>query len=211
MVATTTPRSVPLVQRLLGEPEGEVQITRGRTEDNADHLPGRFLKEMRRRYGGTVLGRQELDGELIADLPGALWTRSMLERCREGAAGSPAVRTVIGVDPPASATGDACGIVVVALGEDGIGRVIADASVTKPSPEQWARAVAGAAEVWAADRVVAEANQGGAMVESVLRAANFALPLKLVHASRGKTARAEPIAALYEAGPRPACRGVSRA
>jgi len=107
---------------------------------------------------------------------------------------------VIGVDPPASAEGDACGIVVCALGEDGVARVLADASVRKARPERWARAVAGAARAWQADRVVAEANQGGAMVESVLRAAELALPLRLVHASRGKVARAEPVAALYEAG-----------
>ena len=124
----------------------------------------------------------------------------MLEACREPAASSPAVRTVIGVDPPASATGDACGIVVCALGEDGLGRVLADCSVERASPERWARAVARAAQAWQADRVVAEANQGGAMVESVLRAADCALPLRLVHASRGKAARAEPVAALYEAG-----------
>jgi phage terminase large subunit-like protein len=107
---------------------------------------------------------------------------------------------VIGVDPPTSAGGDACGIVVCALGGDGIGRVLADCSVRKPTPERWARAGATAARVWSADRVVAEVNQGGDMVRSVLRAAEVALPLKLVHASRGKVARAEPVAALYEAG-----------
>jgi phage terminase large subunit-like protein len=107
---------------------------------------------------------------------------------------------VIGVDPSVSADGDACGIVVCALGEDGIARVLADLTVEKAGPERWARAVANAAAAWRADRVVAEANQGGAMVSSVLRAADVVLPLKLVHASRGKSARAEPIAALYEAG-----------
>ena len=197
-LATTTPRAVPLLQRLLAE-EG-VHTTRGKTEDNAHHLPARFLTDIRRTYGKSLLGRQELDGELIADLPGALWSRSLLEECREAAASAPPARVVVGVDPPASAGGDACGIVVVALGEDGIARVLADASVKKPSPERWARAAAQAARVWHADRVVAEANQGGAMVASVLRAAEIALPLKLVHASRGKVARAEPVAALYEAG-----------
>jgi phage terminase large subunit-like protein len=107
---------------------------------------------------------------------------------------------VVGVDPPASAQGDACGIVVCALGEDGTAHVLADASVEKASPERWARAVSRTAQGWQADRVVAEANQGGAMVESVLRAADLSLPVRLVHASRGKTARAEPVAALYEAG-----------
>lgn len=198
MLATTTPRAVPLLQRLLDD-DGTV-ITRGRTEDNAEHLPDRFLREIRRSFGKSLLGRQELDGELIADLPGALWTRALLEQCREAAASSPPARTVIGVDPPASSGGDACGIVVCALSEDGVARVVADASLQKPSPERWARAVARTAEAWNADRVIAEANQGGAMVESVLRAADVALPLRLVHASKGKVARAEPVAALYEAG-----------
>ncbi len=198
VVATTTPRAVPLVQRLMKDTH--IEFTRGKSEDNGDHLPARFLEDMRERYGQSLLGRQELDGELILDLPGALWTRTLLETCREASASSAPVRTVIGVDPPASANGDACGIIVAALGEDGLGRVLADASVEKPTPETWARAVAAAAQAWDADRVIAEANQGGAMVESVLRAADVSLPLKLVHASRGKAARAEPIAALYEVG-----------
>jgi phage terminase large subunit-like protein len=200
VLATTTPRAVPLVRRLLDEPEDQRALVYGKTEDNKDNLSTRFLTGMKRRYGKSLLGRQELDGELIADLPGALWTRAMLEQAREAAPSSPPVRVVIGVDPPASAAGDACGIVVCALGEDGIGRVLADCSVEKASPEKWARAVAKAAEAWSADRVVAEANQGGAMVASVLRAAELNLPLKLVHASKGKSARAEPVAALYEAG-----------
>lgn len=198
VVATTTPRAVPLLRRLLAEPG--VAVTRGSTADNAGNLPARFLRDMRRTFGQSLMGRQELDGELIADLPGALWTRALIESCREAAPSAPAARVAIGVDPPASAQGDACGIVVCALGTDGTGRVLADASVTKASPERWARAVATAARRWQADRVVAEANQGGAMVASVLRAADVALPLRLVHASRGKSARAEPVAALYESG-----------
>jgi phage terminase large subunit-like protein len=201
ILASTTPRAVALMQRLLAsEATGEVAVARGATEDNKDTLPARFIRDMRREYGGTLLGRQELNGEMIADLPGALWTRALLEACREERASASPVRTVIGVDPPASAEGDACGIVVCALGEDGIARVLADASVTKPTPERWARAVSAAADAWSADRVVAEANQGGAMVEAVLRAAQVSLPLKLVHARVGKAARAEPVAALYEAG-----------
>jgi phage terminase large subunit-like protein len=198
VLATTTPRAVPLVKRLMGEED--VAITRGTTEDNKGNLPARFINDIRRSYGKSLLGRQELDGELIEDLPGALWSRSLLEECREAAATSPPARVVVGVDPPASAGSDACGIVVCALGEDGIARVLADASVAKASPERWARAVAQAARAWKVDRVIAEANQGGAMVGSVLRAADIALPVKLVHASRGKVARAEPVAALYEAG-----------
>jgi phage terminase large subunit-like protein len=108
-------------------------------------------------------------------------------------------RIVVGVDPPASAGGDSCGIVVCAL-VDGVAHVVDDASVSGRSPEGWARAVAGAAHKWGADRVVAEANQGGAMVASVLRGADVDLPLTLVHASAGKSARAEPVAALFERG-----------
>jgi phage terminase large subunit-like protein len=200
VATTTTPRAVPLLARLLAE-EG-VAVTRGRSEDNRANLPARYLRDMRRLHGRSRWARQELDGELIVDHEGALWTRALLERCR-GAAGPAAgtvARMVIGVDPPASDGGDACGIVVCALGEDGGGLVLADASVTRPSPERWARAVADAARAWSADRVVAEANQGGQMVAAVLRAAQVDLPLRLVHASRGKVARAEPVLALYEAG-----------
>jgi len=201
VVATTTPRDVPLLRRILEEnADSELVVTRGSTFDNAANLPPRFVSAMRGTFGQSLLGRQELDGELLLDREGALWTRALLEACRAPSVPSPPRRTVIGVDPPASADGDACGIVVCALGEDGLARVLADASVEKARPERWARAVAEAARAWQADRVVAEANQGGAMVGSVLRAADIALPLKLVHASKGKSARAEPVAALYEAG-----------
>ena len=197
-MATTTPRAVPLLTRLLGDED--VIVTRGRTEDNRANLPQRYIRDIRRSLGSALLARQELDGEMLLDHAGALWTRAGIEQCREAAASAPAARTVVGVDPPASAVGDACGIVVVALGEDGVARVLADATVMRASPERWARAVAETAHHWQADRVVAEANQGGAMVESVLRAASIALPLRLVHATRGKSARAEPVAALYETG-----------
>ncbi|MBV9843411.1 MAG: DNA-packaging protein [Sphingomonadaceae bacterium] len=196
-VATTTPRPVPLLRALLAQ--GDVIVTRGATEENARHLPRAWLVAMRDSYGGTRLGRQELDGELIEEAEDALWTRDLLERCRVRRA--PAFRrVVVAVDPPAGIGGDACGIVAVALGADGLGYVIEDASVAGLAPAGWARAVARTADAHGADRVVAEANNGGAMVESVLRAADHRLPVRLVHASRGKAARAEPIAALYEAG-----------
>jgi phage terminase large subunit-like protein len=150
-------------------------------------------------YGGTVRGRQELDGELIEAVTGALWTRDALERAR--VAQVPAlVRVVVGVDPPAGQDGDACGIVAVALGADGCGYVLEDASVAGLAPEGWARAVALCAARHRAERVVAEANQGGAMVRSVLEAADAAMPVVLVHASRGKAARAEPVSLLYARG-----------
>lgn len=199
--ATSTPRAVPLIKRLTAqEDNAEVVITRGATTDNSANLPSRFLDTMEREFGNSLLARQELQGELLDDLEGALWTRGLLEHCRETSSEMPAARIVIGVDPPASAHGDACGIVVVALGHDGIARVLADATIAKASPESWARRVAETWRIWSADRVIAEANQGGAMVASVMRAAEIALPVKLVHASRGKVARAEPVAALYEAG-----------
>jgi len=197
-VATTTPRAVPLVKRLLAQ--GDTHVSRGTTADNADNLPSGFLRSVRCRFGRSLLARQELDGELIEDVDGALWSRALLEECREEAPRADATRIVIGVDPPASAAGDACGIVVCALGADGLGRVLADCSIRKPTPERWARRVAEAARQWSADRVIAEANQGGEMVRSVLNAADIALPVTLVHASRGKAARAEPVAALYETG-----------
>ena len=167
MVATTTPRDVPLLRRILEEnADSELVVTRGSTFDNAANLPPRFVSAMRGTFGQSLLGRQELDGELLLDREGALWTRALLEACRAPSVPSPPRRTVIGVDPPASADGDACGIVVCALGEDGLARVLADASVEKARPERWARAVAETARAWQADRVVAEANQGGAMVGS---------------------------------------------
>ncbi|WP_435200219.1 DNA-packaging protein [Qipengyuania sp. 902] len=201
ITATTTPRVVALIRRLLdpGRTQG-LTLTRGTTHDNAANLPAKFLVTMAAEYGDTALGRQELGGELLEDVEGALWSRSLIERCRDTDSAVPMARVVMGVDPPASERGDECGIVVCGVGENGVAQVLADCSLARPSPERWARAVAEAANAWQADRVVAEANQGGQMVGSVLRAADLALPLTLVHASRGKVARAEPIAALYESG-----------
>lgn len=201
ITATTTPRPVALVRRLVTD-DGVV-ITRGGTDDNHLNLPDIFLTAMAADYGGTRLGRQEIDGELIEELEGALWTRAMIEECRVSAGEidlAAMVRIVIGVDPPTSSTGDACGIIVSGLGGDGQAYILADCSTEKASPEKWAQAVALAARSWGADRVIAEANQGGEMVSTVLRAATVNLPVRLVHAARGKVARAEPIAALYEHG-----------
>ncbi|WCP14696.1 hypothetical protein sphantq_03145 [Sphingobium sp. AntQ-1] len=200
VLATTTPRPVPLVRALVARDGDDLVVTRGRTAENAAHLADGFVDAMTASYGGTRLGRQELDGELIEEVEGALWSRDLIERRRVAHVPGALSRVVVAVDPPASAGGDACGIVVAGVGGDGRAYVIADASVAGKSPEGWARAVAAAALVHDADKVVAEANNGGAMVESVLRAAEAAMPVKLVHASRGKVARAEPVAALYEAG-----------
>jgi phage terminase large subunit-like protein len=196
-VATTTPRPVPLVRRLIAAED--VVVTRGRTADNRANLASDFLQAMDAAFAGTRLGRQELDGELIEEAAGALWTRAGIEGCRVREA--PMLRrVVVGVDPPAGTSGDACGIVAVGVGQDGRAAVLEDASVTGASPAGWARAVAGCAARHGADRVVAEANNGGEMVRQVLSGADAALPIRLVHATRGKAARAEPVAALYEAG-----------
>jgi phage terminase large subunit-like protein len=196
VLVTTTPRTTPLMWQVRATP-GTV-VTRGTTRDNI-HLPEAFVGAMEASYGGTRLGRQELDGELIEDVAGALWPRTLIERQR-AAAVPEMTRVVVGVDPPAGVGGDACGIVAAGLGRDGHGYVIEDASVTGASPERWANAVVACAARVSAERVVAEANQGGAMVEQVLRAAQATLPIRLVHATRGKAARAEPVAALYESG-----------
>jgi phage terminase large subunit-like protein len=196
-IATTTPRPVSLVRRLLAQ-DG-IRITRGRMSDNAANLPAVYIAESNRDYGGTRFGRQELDGELIDDVEGSLWPRDLIERCRGSGTLPELKRVAVGVDPPVSAEGT-CGIVVCALGGDQRGHVLADASVTGSSPDGWARIVAATAEAWNADRVVAEGNQGGAMVESVLRGAEIHLPVRMVHARDGKSVRAEPVAALFEAG-----------
>ena len=198
-VLTTTPKPVPLLRALLAD--AGVVKTLGRTTDNAAHLPPDYIAAMKDAYGGTRLGRQELDGELIDDVEGALWTRNLIERGRVRSA--PELRrVVVGVDPPASSgeNADACGIVVAALGADGRAYVLADASVRSREPNGWAAAVVQACHGFGADRVVAEANNGGDMVEGVLKAVDAGLPVKLVRASRGKSARAEPVAALYTAG-----------
>ncbi|MEO1731301.1 MAG: terminase family protein [Pseudomonadota bacterium] len=201
VVVTTTPRTVPLLERLLGQvDDGAAVVSRGSTYENAGNLPRRFFEAIEEEFGGTQLAQQEIAGEFLRDIEGALWSRSMLEAARETGTVPGSCRIVVAVDPPASAKGDECGIIVAALGDDGIARIMADCSVEKAAPDRWAEAVSVAAREWDADRVIAEANQGGAMVESVLRAADKNLPIKLVHASRGKAARAEPIAALYSAG-----------
>ena len=201
VLATTTPRAVPLVRKLVDEAGGEeTTITRGSTYDNNANLSPAFVRSIRNQFASTALGRQELDGQLLEDIEGALWSRSMLERSREAFSAESMARIIVGVDPPASSKGDACGIIVTAITQQGQGKVLADASITRPSPQQWASKVAATALEWRADRVVAEANQGGEMVEAVLRAADCQMPLRLVHASHGKVARAEPVAALYEQG-----------
>jgi phage terminase large subunit-like protein len=195
VMATTTPRPVPLIRRLMKQ-KGIVR-SGGATQANKSNLPPSYLTAMQATYGGTKLGRQELDGDFIDDNEDALFSRDLIEQCRVTQA-PPIGRIVIGVDPPASSGGDACGIIVVGRGVDDRAYVLADCSVKGRSPEGWARAVAAAAQLWNADRVIAEGNQGGEMVEATLRGANVAMPIKRVHASVGKVARAEPVLTLFE-------------
>lgn len=197
LLLTTTPLPHAWLKQLIAEPG--VVVTRGRMADNAANLPPGFIAALQRRYGDTATGRQELDGEIIEDLTGALWTRALIERQRM-AAPEEMVRVVVGVDPPAGGAAGVCGIVVAGLDAAGRGHVLADASVAGARPEAWARAVVNAADRWRADRVIAEVNNGGDMVTAVLRSVDAALPLTAVRASRGKVARAEPVASLYGEG-----------
>ena len=198
-VLTTTPKPTPLIRSIMKTPGA--MVTRGSTFDNEQNLPAGTLARFRDRYEGTRLGRQELYAELLEDIEGALWNAGEIDKQRK-AAKPELKRIVVAVDPSGTkggGAGDDIGIVVVGKGVDGRYYVLADASCNL-SPDGWARQVAQAYEAWNADRVVAERNFGGAMVESVLRTAAGAreLPIRMVTASRGKIARAEPIAALYE-------------
>jgi len=197
---TTTPRASPLLKRLLADPG--LRLSRLATRDNAKNLAPGFIEALDRRYGGTRLGRQELDGELIEDREDALWSRTMLDALRIRAP-QPLGRIVVAVDPPAQQTAknSCCGIVAAGLeAQSGRGVVLADCSVENASPHDWAGAVIRAYHRFQADRVVVEINQGGDMVSAVLRAAEANLPIQTVRASRGKFPRAEPVAALYEQG-----------
>jgi phage terminase large subunit-like protein len=198
-IATTTPRAVPLIKRLLAD--AETVVTRATTRANAQNLAPSFLQAVVGTYAGTRLGRQELDGELLEDREDGLWTREAVERGRVRAAPE-LTRIVVAVDPPAGGgvRSDACGLVAVGLGADGRAYVVADETISTPRPELWAaRAVA----LWRrleADALVAEVNQGGEMVRSVIAQADPEIPVLAVRATRGKWLRAEPVAALYAQG-----------
>jgi predicted phage terminase large subunit-like protein len=197
-VVTTTPKPVKLIRMLLASPD--CAVTRGTTRDNAINLAPGFLAAILQQYDGTRLGRQELDAELLDDMPGALWSRDAIERLRVDTAAA-LKRVVVAIDPAVSAGEDAdeTGIVVAALGQDGQGYVLDDLS-GRYSPHDWAARALEAYREHRADRIVAEVNQGGAMVEATLRVLDAGVSYKGVHASRGKLARAEPVAALYERG-----------
>lgn len=200
IVATTTPRANALTRQLMHA--AGARITRGSTYDNAANLPAATIAQLRERYEGTRLGRQELHAEVLDDVPGALWSRAMIDGARVSAAPQLA-RIVVAVDPSGNSGGDDeaddIGIVVAGRGMDGRGYVLADWTCDL-SPAGWGRRVIEAFDNFRADKIVAERNFGGAMVESVIKATRKTAPVKLVTASRGKVQRAEPIAALYEQG-----------
>lgn len=205
-VITTTPRPIPLLKQIMAD-TGTI-ITRGVTTDNRSNLPQKFFTQIVGRYEGTRLGRQELSGEILDDVPGALWTRRGLDEHRwpRGKRLPDMQRVVIAIDPAAADPGKqmpdegaATGIIAVGLGVDGRGYVLEDGTC-RLAPMGWARRAIALYDRYQGDAVVAEINQGGAMVEAVLRSERPTLPIATVHASRGKVTRAEPIAALYEQG-----------
>lgn len=195
---TTTPRGDNWIyDRWIRKGLPGYDMVRSSSRDNP-FLPPEFIADMESAYTNRF-ARQEIEGEFLTDTPGALWTRTQIDKDRTDA--HPDLRrVVVGVDPKASVEADSeTGIVVVGLGRDGQSYVLGDYSING-SPEQWAQAVARAYEAHQADRVIVEVNQGGDMVTSVLRATGIRLPITPVRASRGKATRAEPVAALYEQG-----------
>lgn len=201
-IVTTTPRPIPVVRKLIND--ADTVVTRGRTFDNAANLAAPFLKQVEDRYGGTRLGRQELEGEVLDDMPGALWNREIIDTARKP--DSPDLeRIVVAIDPAATSgeEADETGIVAVGLARDADGYargyVLADRSM-RGSPEEWAREAVRLYHELDADKIVAEVNQGGEMVSAVIKAVDRNVPIDQVRASRGKHVRAEPISALYEQG-----------
>ncbi|HWD58924.1 MAG TPA: terminase family protein, partial [Stellaceae bacterium] len=197
-VVTTTPRPTRLIKALLADPT--VVVTRGTTYENWKHLAPAFLEQIVRRYEGTRLGRQELEAEILEDVPGALWNHAVIEAARVASAPE-LTRVVVAIDPAAGSSehSDETGIVVAAKDAVGHGYVLADLS-GRYAPTEWAKAAIAAYRAHDADRIVAEVNNGGDMVEATVRMVDPNVPFGAVRASRGKVARAEPVAALYEQG-----------
>lgn len=195
---TTTPRPTPLIRML--RDDARTVVTRGSTFDNRKNLPASYLDKLDRMYGGTRLGRQELFAEVLDDNPGALWKIEWIDlrRVRE----APDLKRVVVAVDPAATDGERsceCGIIVAGVGTDGHGYVLADRS-TEGSPLTWGQAVVKAYRDFKADRVVAETNLGGKLVEALLQTVDRNVPFTAVRAARGKAKRAEPVAALYERG-----------
>jgi predicted phage terminase large subunit-like protein len=197
-VVTTTPRPTKLIRELVRDPT--CVVTRGSTYDNRANLAPAFFEQIVKRFEGTRLGRQEIEAELLEDVPGALWSHGIIDAARQAAAPNLA-RIVVAIDPAATSGEDAdeTGIVVVGKDNQGHGYVLADVS-GKYQPIEWAKIAIAVYRAHHADRIVAETNNGGDMVAATLRMVDPNVPFKAVHASRGKVTRAEPVSALYEQG-----------
>lgn len=199
IVATTTPKPVHIIRELVKD--AACIVAAGSTYENARNLAKPFLRRITEKYEGTTLGQQELYAMLLDEITGALWSRSLITDNRVLDVPIDLGRVVVGVDPPISSKSeksDEAGIVVV--GETDRSRhlyPLEDLS-TVASPDKWGRLAVDAYKHWEADRIVAEANQGGEMVKHVIHTVDGNVPVKLVHATRGKHKRAEPIAAMYE-------------
>lgn len=199
-ILTTTPKMGSKIMReILKDPSAV--FSRMRTTDNAAHLSPAFLEAIARRYGGTTLGRQELDGEFMTEAPGALFRRADIDKARVHVPPADLVRIVVAVDPAVTAHegSDETGIVIAGRDRAGEIYILEDCS-GRMSPDAWARRAVDAFDRWKADRIVAETNQGGAMVELTIRHVRPDVPYTGVTATRGKALRAEPVAALYEQG-----------
>lgn len=226
VLVTTTPRPIDLVRDLLkGVASGETAVTHGSTYDNASNLSAKFIANIKKKYEGSRLGRQELHAELLDDVPGALWTRRMLDKRSESNPKGAGLRLdeklpqlkriVVGVDPSGSSgenkpkgtrssrqedsVSDLVGIIVAGVDHDDQGWILEDCT-SAGGPAEWAKAAVDAYKKWDADLICAESNFGGAMVEFTIRSVSRSIPVQMVHASRGKTIRAEPISMLYEQG-----------
>ena len=200
VVVTTTPRPTPLIRMLAGRKDGSMVITRGSTFDNAANLAPSALLELQARYNGTRLGRQELYGEILDDVEGALWTKGVIDRNRVDKA--PAMsRVIVSIDPAVTNTKDSdeTGIIVAGCDTGGNGYVLADYSF-KGSPLEWASKAVEVFDKYKADSILVEVNQGGDMVTAVLKQVRHSLPVREVRAHVGKKLRAEPVAAMYEQG-----------
>jgi phage terminase large subunit-like protein len=198
-LVTTTPRPISLLKRLIADPA--TIVSHAATQVNARNLSAAFIDHVQLRYGGTRLGRQEIEGEIIEERSDALWTRAMLESCR--VAQAPALmRIVVAVDPPVSSSerADACGLIAAGMVEGGTIFVLADETCAGLSPQGWASKAVALYRRLSADSLVVEVNQGGDLVRAVIGEVDRSVPVTPVRAMRGKWLRAEPVAQLYEQG-----------
>ena len=203
---TTSPRPIVLLRSIMSDPK--TTVTRGSTYDNSANLAPAFLEQIKRKYEGTRLGRQELEAEILDDVPGSLWTREMIDKTRrkKGDKLPDMQRVVVAIDPAGKSQETAIsegtaetGIIVAGIGVDGRGYLIDDLSCSL-SPNGWARRALSGYDLYKADCIVVETNQGGDMVKQTIHSVRPSVNVREVHASRGKVTRAEPIAALYEQG-----------